>query len=159
MKRFSFFIVLMFLFSAGTVTQARAQSDNRLGVSIVVSGHLFFGLKFEHSFDTHQAVQFTFYPVCLPARGMPLAATAGYNYYFGKNNWQGKVGAEFALLASPRQNGKRKFLPMLNFTPGIRYQKNPDKAFGGSIWISYLLKNANRKIAPTGLEFWYGWSL
>ncbi len=131
------------------------KSDNRIGISFVLSGHLLFGLKAEHFFDAHQCIQATIYPIIVPGKKFPFAFTAGYNYFTGGNHWQGKLGAEFGMIVSPPDPQKRKILPMLNFTPGVRYVRQNGNTLGGNFWLSYFLKKTRHKVAPTGLEFWY----
>ncbi|WP_457565293.1 hypothetical protein [Caldithrix abyssi] len=134
---------------------AFAGGQNRIGVSFVLSGHLMFGLKFQHYFDSNQNVQVTFFPLLMPGKKFPFALTTGYNYFIGQGKWQTRVGAEFALIVSPPDPDKRKILPMINLTPGFRYNRTNEQSLSGSIWVSYFLKKTRKPIFPTGVELWY----
>ena len=137
------------------VLWAGNRSENRIGISFVLSGHLLFGVKVQHFFDAQNCVQATFYPLLIPGKKFPFAFGLGYNYFTNGQHWQGKLGAEFAMIVSPPDPQKRKVLPMLNFTPGFRYVRQNGQSIGGNLWLSYFLKKTRHKIAPTGLEFWY----
>ncbi len=154
MKAMRFLLPLLFL---GLLLNSKsfAQSQNRVGISFALSGHLMFGLKFEHYFDNNQNVQVTVFPLLVPGKKFPFAFTAGYNYFLGDGKWQTRIGAEFAMIVSPPDPEKRKILPMINLVPGFRYNKSDTQAFGGGLWISYFLKKTRKPIFPTGLEFWY----
>ena len=137
------------------IIRAGNYNDNRIGLSFVLSGHLIFGVKVEHFFDAQQCVQATIYPLIIPGKKFPFAFSTGYNYFTNGAHWQVKLGAEFAMIVSPPDPHKRKILPMLNFTPGVRYLRANGQSLGGTIWLSYFLKKVRHKVAPTGLEFWY----
>ncbi|NOX87809.1 MAG: hypothetical protein GXO77_02205 [Calditrichaeota bacterium] len=155
MKNFKLSCVLILLIFFAYPSTMRAKESNRLGISLVLSGHIFIGVKYRHFFNDNHSVQFTFYPLLIPGKKFPFAFSTGYDYFVGDGKWQGKLGAEFAAIVSPPDPDQRKILPLLNFTPGFRYNSHADQALGGALWLSYFLKKANRKVAPTGLEFWY----
>lgn len=127
---------------------------NQINVSFTLSGHILLGIGFSHFFDDNNAVQTTFF--IIPEKGFPFAISGGYNYFFGEKKWRPNIGAEFLLLASPPDSEKRKFLPLINFVPGIRYDFDKQQNLNSRLWIAYFLKSTRVKIAPIGIEFKYG---
>jgi len=131
------------------------QSFNRIHFSFTLSGHLLFGVGFEHGFSERHALQVTVFPLILPGKGFPFAFHGGYNYYTGGSQWKGKLGAGFVLLVSPPDPQERKVMPMLLFTPGVQYGFDNEDHLTFQPWLAYFLGEANRRFAPIGLEFIY----
>jgi len=156
MKRVVIVLTAAILLAAIRYGGARDTSFNRVIFSLTLSGHILTGVGFEHGFDTHHALQVTAYPFMLPGKGLPFAFSAGYNYYYGRNKWRGKIGGAFALLVSPPDPDKRKTMPLLLLTPGIQYHFDPSNSAVFQPWLAVFLKKAKHRFAPIGLEFRYG---
>ncbi len=142
-----------------TTVPAGEASFNRFTVSLGLSGHILLGVGLEHGFDGHHAVRVTVFPVVLPGKGFPFAFSAGYGYYFNGSKWRAGLGGEFALLVSPPDPHKRKFLPLLNLVPAVQYQIDGKQFVDARLWLSYFFGRANVPVAPTAIVFRYGRNL
>ncbi len=58
------------------------------------------------------------------------------------------------VIASPPDPDKRKFLPLINFVPGLVYFDGSQNEYAVEAWLSFL--PIQKKFAPTGLEIQYG---
>ncbi len=156
MKRFmSFFFIALF---CGLIHPVQSSDIyNRVHVSVTLSGHIFFGVGFEHSFTEHHALQLTVYPLVVPGKGLPFALQAGYNYYSGGLHWKGKLGFASGVIVSPPDPDKRRYLPMLMFTPGVQYA-DKNNFYNSELWLARFFGKTNQKwpIVPIGIEARYG---
>ncbi len=160
MKKWKSLLLMEVLLLA--LIQPAQSSDmyNRVHVSVTLSGHILFGVGVEHGFTEHHALQITVYPLVVPGKGFPFAMQAGYNYYWGGSLWKGKVGFAGGVIVSPPDPDKRRYLPMLMLTPGVRYA-DKDNFYTGALWLARFLGKTNQKwpIVPIGIEARYGRAL
>jgi len=157
MKTLKIILVTSMLLVLFTKSAPAAEASfNKIHFSFTLSGHLLLGLGFERGFDTYNAVQITFFPLLIPGKGLPFAASAGYNYYLGTSRWRPKLGAAFTLLVSPPDPDKRRLMPMLVLTPGADYVFNNGDYLLMQPWLAFILAKAKRTFAPIGMEFTYG---
>lgn len=146
---FAIFVTFFFI-----PREAFPQNSNQINFSLTLSGHILLGIGYSHEVADHHLLQATFF--FIPAKGFPFAVNGGYNYYFKGDKWQPNLGLEAVLIVSPPDPKKRKYLPLLNFTPGIRFNFNETNFINSRLWLSYFPIKAKIKFAPTGIEFKYG---
>ena len=161
MKTKLFFIsfLILVMSSHSSALAGKNQTFDRVHISFTLSGHLLFGVGFEHGFTNHHALRVAVFPLLIPGKGLPFAFKAGYNYYTGGSRWKGKLGADVAILVSPPDPQKRKIMPMIVITPGLQYALKEGQYVSFQPWLAWFFKETNRKFGPIGLEFTYDYSL
>ncbi len=138
---------LLFFRSAGV-----AQSSHQINVSFVLSGHIFVGVGYTYGLDANWQAGMTV--MLAPEKGLPMAFNVGGGYLGKGEHWRARWWGEFMVIASPPDPKERKYLPLINFVPGLVYYNGDQTTYSAEAWLSFL--PIQKKFAPTGLEFQVG---
>jgi hypothetical protein len=132
---------------------------NRVHLSVTLSGHVLFGIGFEHFLAEQHAIQATVFPLMAPGKGFPFALSGGYAYYTREDRWRGKLGVEVTAIVSPPAPDRRRILPLLNIMPGLEYSFDGSNSIQTQLWLAFFLKKYKRRFAPIGIDCRYARSL
>lgn len=143
------FILVVFLY-----WQTAFASDNngRVNFSVILSGHILLGIGYQHPVQDNGYLNANFY--IAPEKGLPYALNGGYGLMTRGERWRGNIGLEAMLIASPPAPDERKYLPLINLLPGIRYVSANGHSGLAQLMVSWF--PLQKKAAPTGLELRYG---
>jgi hypothetical protein len=106
--------------------------------------------------EEHHALEFTLFPFAYPGERFPFGIRAGYAWIPSDEVWRAKLGGNFTLLFHPRRGPDNLLTPILAFTPGLQYDPDTERSLRVDAWLSYYL--TEKVLAPTALEFLYGWN-
>jgi hypothetical protein len=148
-------IPLVVLFLSVCIFLHARNYSNRIHLSVTLSGHVLFGIGFEHFFSEQHAIHATVFPLMAPGKGFPFALSSGYNYYTPEDRWRGKLGLDMMVIVSPPDPERRKMLPLLNICPGVEYAFDSENSVQSQLWLAFFLKRYTRRFAPIGIDSRY----
>lgn len=155
-KLLSVLLLAMLLLGKGSSYAQRSE----VGVSIVLSGHLFVGPYYRYWINDHHQVETCLMAAYENSLVFPGAWSAGYHYYFLDKHWRPSVGAQYLLLISPRvqeTDYKYKTFSIFLVDPGVQFRWNDNKlAVEEKFWIAYMKINRKSKVTPLGLDTRFG---
>lgn len=129
---------------------------DQIHVSVALGGYSLLGVGYTRWIEEHHALEFTVFPFAHPSEGFPFGLRAAHAWIPSCEPWRAKLGGNVTVLIRPVESSRRRFTPILAFTPGLHYQASETQTLRADVWMSWFLTEG--VFAPTGVELLSGWN-